>query len=95
MKAVIDVEGKKAIVNTRTDTTILEVGDRAGTDRWHDSTRGTNLMAHVSKNKRTAGARSHVQELKVPCVIVMHDDCSGGGDIAWIENPFRARIVLL
>jgi hypothetical protein len=40
MKAVIDLDGKKAIVNTETDETILEVG-------------GTDLMAHVSMNRRT------------------------------------------
>ena len=53
MKAVIDADGKKAIVNSRTDETILEVGDRAGTDRWYDSFRGTDLKAHVTKNGRT------------------------------------------
>ena len=53
MKAIIDVDGKKAIVNTGTDERILEVGDRAGTERWYDSFRGTDLMAHVTKNGRT------------------------------------------
>jgi len=53
MKAAIDVDGKKAIVNTGTDKKILEAGDRAGTDKWYESTRGTDLMVHVTKNKRT------------------------------------------
>lgn len=53
MQAVIDVDGKKAIVDSATDVEILEVGDRAGTDKWYDSTRGTDLMVHVTKNGTT------------------------------------------
>ena len=52
MEAVIDVDGKKAIVNTGTDETILEVGDGVETDEWFD-TRGTDLMVHVTKNGTT------------------------------------------
>jgi hypothetical protein len=53
MQAVIDVDGKKAIVNTGTDETILEVGDGVETDKWSD-TRGTDLMVHVTNNGRIA-----------------------------------------
>lgn len=53
VKAVIDVDGKKAIVNTGTDVEILEVGDLTGTDRDYDNTRATVLMVHVTKNGTT------------------------------------------
>jgi hypothetical protein len=52
MKAVIDVDEKKPIVNTETDESILRVGDGVETDDWFD-TRGTDLMAHVTNNGRT------------------------------------------
>jgi hypothetical protein len=52
MQAVIDVDGKKAIVNTETDETILRVGDGVETDEWFD-TRGTDLTVHVTNNGRT------------------------------------------
>jgi hypothetical protein len=53
MEAVIDVDGKKALVDSGTDVEILEVGDLTGTDREYDNTRATVLMAHVTKNGTT------------------------------------------
>lgn len=63
-KAVIDVDGKKAIVNTETDETIVslvepspicEEGEGERSPGWYllTSSKGTDLMAHVTKNGRT------------------------------------------
>jgi hypothetical protein len=61
-KAVIDVDGKKAIVNTETDETIVSLVEPSPTCDEEGrspvyylltSSRGADLMAHVTKNGRT------------------------------------------
>jgi hypothetical protein len=56
MNAVIDVDGKKAIVDPFLDARILEVGDSTGLNTVYsdyENTRATVLMAHATKNGRT------------------------------------------
>jgi hypothetical protein len=52
MKAVIDVDVKKAIVDTETDQIVVSLREFSHACDEQDNT-GTDLMAHVTKNGRT------------------------------------------
>jgi len=46
-------KNQRVILDTKTDEKLYDVGDRAGTGRDYDSTRGTCLYVHKSKLQET------------------------------------------
>lgn len=47
-----EAQTQRVILSTSNDEQLCDVGDKAGTGRDHDSTRGTSLYLHVSKQQQ-------------------------------------------